>query len=240
LHYNARMIASNRQLFVAAHYPEQRWHPLARMVRPNGDPNGPYEFAYTNGAKFSYFDLPEVLRPQQGYYPGIPPILSNRLMRPSRPDYKDWLSWMDLDAGNNDPFEILARTGGQKATDYFETFPHGVRYFSVRHVEEAITALRPGDQLLTMSDFQNPHDRQAVALRANNRARQLLGYCPGYIACNFRKVLMHPSKYNLLVRVHKINPDAPLSMKLLCRMSCDWPDGFAPCTSKEFRLLESG
>jgi len=249
--------APEQQLFIAsAHDATQSWRPFARLTRPNGR-SGPYVFAFTNGAKGMDRGVFALVPPTTKRYrfPGIPPVLSNRLMPPSRPDYQNWLSWMGLEASDPDPFEILSRTGGRKFTDHFETFLkpepvkgkyhahffiHGARYFPVRRVEEAIAALRPGDRLLTMSDFENPHDCHAVALRTSDKSRQLLGYCPGYIAYNFRELLMHPAKHNLLVQVQKINPDAPLSMRLLCRLSCDWPEGFDPCASQEFRLLESG
>ena len=246
--------ASARELFIAAHYPNQEWHPLARMVRPEGGPGGPYVLTYTNGVEKSYFGLPEMLRPQQGHYPDIPSIISSRLMPSSRPDYRAWLSWMDLE-GDPDPFDILARTGGRKATDYFETFLkpepvqgkcqayfflHGMRYFPVDRIGSAIRDLCTDDRLLTMSDFENSHDSNAVALRTDNSTRQILGYCPGYIAYNFRKLLMEPAKHNLMVRVQKINRDAPLRMQLLCQISFDWPKDFDPFASRDFQLLGSG
>lgn len=248
------MNVSERQLFIASpNYPTRSWHPLARLKQPEGA-DGPYEFAYTKGVKDAGVGLTALFQPKPGqhYFSGLPPIVNSRLMRPSRPDYRDWLSWMDLSPDNNDPFEILARTGGSKVTDQFETFLkpepdngkyrayfflHGMRYFPLERILRAVKTLREGDRLLTMSDFENRYDRHAVAVRSGDSDRQLLGYLPGHLAYNFRDLLLDPVASNLSVHVHKMNADAPLSMKVLCRLQCDWPKDFAPCTSEEFQLL---
>jgi hypothetical protein len=34
--------------------------------------------------------------------------------------------------------------------------------------------------------------------------------------------------------VERVNRDAPLQNRLLCRMRACWPDGFLPCSGEEF------
>ena len=72
-------------------------------------------------------------------------------MRPSRPDYQDYIQWLNIPQHEDEPIAILARSGGRKATDTFELFPcpernedgfyhlhffvHGLRYMPECSIE---------------------------------------------------------------------------------------------------------
>ena len=73
------------------------------------------------------------------------PLFANRLLRPSRPEYKDFIHWLNISEHQDDPIALLSRSGGKRKTDNFEVFPcpepdadgnyhihfftHGLRYF---------------------------------------------------------------------------------------------------------------
>jgi hypothetical protein len=42
------------------------------------------------------------------------------------------------------------------------------------------------------------------------------------------------------VHVHRVNRDAPLQQRLLCRMHACWPAGFKPCSGDEFQPIPEG
>ncbi len=45
-------------------------------------------------------------------------------MKPSRPDYKSYIQWLNIfQPEDEEPMVILARSGGHKATDTLEVFP---------------------------------------------------------------------------------------------------------------------
>ena len=45
------------------------------------------------------------------------PLFANRLLPKSRPEYRDFLSWLGVDEGSADELELLWRSGGERATD---------------------------------------------------------------------------------------------------------------------------
>jgi hypothetical protein len=76
--------------------------------------------------------------------PTLFPLFSNRLLSKNRPEYHDYLRWLDIQTEISDPIEELAKTGGMRATDSLIVFPcpesesdgryrisffgHGIRY----------------------------------------------------------------------------------------------------------------
>jgi len=39
------------------------------------------------------------------------------------------------------------------------------------------------------------------------------------------------------VTVARVNRDAPLQQRLLCKMRACWPDGFVPCSDEDFQPI---
>src|ERR1035437_8026293 len=122
-------------------------------------------------------------------------ITLNILMVPkSRPEYRDYLQWLGLDESETDDLEVLARSGGIRATDSLEIFPrpepnsenayegyffsHGLRHLTRENVIRA-KSLRPGDRLYLTRDIQNEYDPNALLIRTDNPLA-FVGYCPRY------------------------------------------------------------
>lgn len=225
------------------------WSPVARLEHLDGE----YRFVYTRGARM----LPG-FRP----FPGMPdleevycsetlfPLLANRLLARSRPEYQAWLRWSDFDPSNTpDPLAILGVTEGIRQTDALEVFPrpvpdarghyrsrfflHGLRHAS-EEARERIVEMRPNDRLEIEVEDDNSYDPRAVAVLTNGQERLKLGYVPRYLARDVRGVISAHGFGAIDVRVVRVNTGAPLQMRLLCSLTTPWPADFEPCAGEEF------
>ena len=228
------------------------WFPIGRL-RFDGEK---YQFVYTHGAKkatehcgfqplLSFPDLNKVYTSIELF-----PLFSNRLMRPSRPEYKHFIQWLNIPQHEDDPIAILARSGGRKVTDNLEVFPspepdenglyhihffvHGLRHLSQCAIDR-IHRLKPGEKLWLAHEFQNPYDPDALTL--NTEDHHIVGYCPRYLVGDTLEVVRQNPK---LVHVHveQINPaPTPLQLRLLCNMTAEWHEGFIPFSSQEYQPI---
>jgi hypothetical protein len=241
-------------LLVASRSPDQAnggWSPIGRLQFEQST----YRFVYTNGAKtaqgFTPFNgmenLEEVYESDELF-----PIFANRMLPKSRPEYDAYLRWSGFDPANPpDPIAILGVTEGIRRTDMIELFPcptpdeqgcYLSKFFlhGLRHMPEAAKArvltLGPDEPLFPMLDVCNPVDPNAVALR-DETERVMLGYVPRYLARDVWKIFQdcHPDYIKLFV--HRVNRDAPLQQRLLCRMHACWPEGFEPYSGAEFQPI---
>lgn len=229
------------------------WGPVGKLEHVAGG----YRFAYTRGAQ----DLAG-FRP----FPGMPdlvavyeseelfPLFANRLLARSRPEYEAFLVWGGFDPNNPpDPLAVLGVTEGRRATDSLEVFPcplpdgegcyttkfflHGIRWMPSAAIER-ISTLQPGETLGLMLDRNNRYDPQAVAIRTSIKGdRFWIGYVPRYLASDVRQLCMQCDPDVISVTVERVNLDAPLQHRLLCRMKACWPSNFRPCAGLEFQLI---
>jgi hypothetical protein len=229
----------------------RKYFPVGRLLARNRLGAQEYEFCYLRGALlaeqagFTHFlafpDLHQVYLSSDLF-----PLFKNRLMPRSRPDFEDYVHRLDLDSNATD-LEILARSGGRRATDSLEVFPmpsmgipgcfttyflvHGVRYLH-DEAQKRIERLAPGERLRLQWDFQNSADRQAVAVRTEDCV--ILGYVPRYLLPDLFK-LMTDCPDELVVKVQQVNPPpAPSQQRLLCRMDACQPDHFQPYATDEY------
>lgn len=173
------------------------------------------------------------------YSKSLFPFFANRLISKSRPEYGSYLRWLGLEAMPTTPLEVLAITGGVRATDSYvivappritdvgielDFFPRGLRYLSASAVAE-VMRVEQGSTIYVMKDVQNQHDPEALALRTERPNPALIGYVPRYYAPGLHRLLDVPSAAMRCV-VKRVNPDAPLDMKLLVSMSAVPPAGF--------------
>lgn len=206
--------------------------PVARLLR---DASGGYEFAYIRQAERAREDgfTPFVTFPELGQVyrsAELPPLFTNRLMPTSRPDFPAFVTQLSLDE-KAEPLDILARSGGRRATDSIEVFAPPVStgggrsetfvlVRGTRHLpgaEDAIGELSIGERLFVMHDFQNPHAGHALAVRTEKQA--LVGYLPDYLALELAR-LGASTDAALAVTVERVNlPPAPSSHRLLCRVT---------------------
>lgn len=225
------------------------WSPVAKLDRVDGE----YRFVYTRGAcslsGFNPFpgmpDLREVYRSETLF-----PMLANRLLSKSRPEYEAWLSWGGFDPREPpDPLAILSVTEGIRQTDALEVFPcplpnadgdYQTRFFlhGLRHAKpEAhahVASLHRDDPLRVEVEDDNPRDPRAVAVLTVDTQRLRLGYVPRYLARDVRALLARSEPAEIDLRVVRVNSQAPLQMRLLCRLSAPWPQDFKLCAGDEF------
>jgi hypothetical protein len=182
------------------------------------------------------------------------PIFANRLLSESRPEYEDYLRWSGFDAGSQpDPIVILGVTEGIRQTDAIEVFPcpvqdlagcysskfflHGIRWMSPATTDR-IDRLAEGETLKLMPDPQNDYDPQAVAVRTEAERTQI-GYVPRYLAPDVWSLLNECGGF-IEVSVDRVNRDAPLQNRVLCRLRACWPDEFQPCSGEDFLPIPVG
>lgn len=239
-----------KTLFVAWHSTEvdnPTWGPVGRL-----DYDGQlYRFCYTHGARtlsgFSPFeempDLEQVYESESLF-----PLFDNRLLSPSRPEYDAFLRWGGFSHGASpDPIAILGVTQGIRQTDAIEVFPcpvpaeggyfnkfflHGIRWMPQAAIER-VNRLSDGERLFVMPDPCNPFDPNAMAVRTD-KDRMLIGYVPRYLAQDVQELLWGCDPECVELFVQRVNLDAPLQHRLLCRMSACWPQGFMPCAGETF------
>ncbi len=229
------------------------WSPVGRLDRSEEG----YRFVYTRGAQtlpgFQPFpgmpDLHAVFESDELF-----PIFANRILSKSRPEYEAYLTWGGFDPRNPpEPLAILGVTEGIRQTDALEVFPcpspdaegcfhtkfflHGLRWFPQAAVDR-VAQLASDDRLSLMLDVLNEYDPYAVAVRTRDvNERLMIGYVPRYLARDMWRLCTecHPDFVDL--RVERVNPGAPLQMRLLCRMKACWPENFRPCASDEFQPI---
>jgi len=247
-----------RTLFLAWQDRSSRvWYPVGRLTSTEGV----YTFEYINGAAEAQKEAGFQALP---YFPNLTyryesrelfPLFSNRVLPKSRPEYADFLKWLAV-GRDGDPIAILARSGGQRATDAFEVFPcpeetnsgeyrmhflvHGLSHMSLDSIARA-NKLQPGEELLIMKDVQNSIDRFALALRTSEKRPgdiYIIGYCPRYL-CGDLLTLMDGSSQNMpQVTVEQVNLDpAPLQFRVLCQVRMQWSAGFSPFSGKDYQPL---
>jgi HIRAN domain-containing protein len=240
-----------KTLYLAWQDPEdRRWLPVGRLSFDGHV----YRFVYTKGAEQSPRFVPfGAMRDLYVVYESsvLFPLFANRLLSKTRPEYKDFLSWLDVREHEDAPLVLLARTEGMRATDTLMVFPcpekssdgkyqvrffsHGLRYVLPAVIEFIDNDLRPSAQLFLMLDSQNPHDPAAVALRTAAPAL-LVGYCPRFLTADVHH-LLQTVPATVHVAVERVNRDAPLQLRLLCSLIADWPDNFQPCSDALYETL---
>jgi len=245
-----------KSLFVAWRPPmpdRAGWRPVGRLERDSGL----FRFWYTRGARKPNFhpfaqmeQLGQVYESEELF-----PLFANRLIPESRPEYEEYMRWSGFDVNNPpDPIVVLGVTEGIRQTDAVEVFPcpvpdaegcyltkfflHGISWLPDAAVER-ISKLCEGESLKMMLDLQNDYDPLAVAVRTETERMQI-GYVPRYLAHDVWQLVQRCDVNFIELSVARVNMDAPLQNRLLCRMHACWPDGFQPCSSEDFQPIPRG
>ena len=251
--------ASTRTLYLAWQDPDsRRWYTVGKLDHGKGM----YVFNYTRGALeakkrgftpiVSFPELRETYRSDR-----IFPLFANQVMSRSRPEYADYIQWLSIAEDKADPIAILARSG-EHMTDTLEIFPHperqsdeaysahffvhGLRHQSTCAVERSMR-LEPQEDLLLMSDIQNPYDDNALAVRTAEKEEQdmhILGYLPRYLAGELA-TLDDSDVSKSRVTVVRVNPPpAPIHFRILCRLTMQWSRHTPPFSGADYEPLSSG
>lgn len=242
-----------RTLYIAWQDPEARdWFPVGRLTF-DGEV---YRFVYTQGAKQSPNFLPfGRMTELDAVYESVElfPLFANRLLPVTRPEYRKFLDWLNVQEHEADPIALLSRSEGLRETDSLTVFPcpekdaegklqihffsHGIRYLEDRAIQ-LIKNLDQGQRLYLMPDPLNPHHRYAIALRTSDPAT-IVGYCPRYLARDFLYMLSETSPDDIELTVERVNREAPIQLRLLCKLSARWPQDFEPCSDELYQPLAS-
>ncbi len=229
----------------------QGWGPVGRLEHEDGL----YRFFYTHGARTlsgfkAFSEMPNLNEVYEST--DLFPLFKNRLLAEQRPEYENFLRWGGFSAQSTpDPILILGVTEGKKATDSVEVFPcpipdaescylnkffvHGLRWMNPNSLQR-IEQLKTDERLYLMPDIQNPHDENAVAIRTD-LDRTMLGYVPRYLAADVSTLCRQCDLDFIELFVERVNLDAPLQQRLLCRMHACWPDNFRPCSGQAFQPI---
>jgi hypothetical protein len=228
------------------------WGPVGRLEYEDGL----YRFYYTRGAKtlegFKPFsEMPDLDEVYESYE--LFPLFANRLLGEQRPEYERFLQWGGFEPHSQPhPISILGVSEGKKATDSVEVFPcpvpengcyvnrffvHGMRWMS-RNALQRVATLEANEKLFLMLDLQNPYDSKAVAIRTG-ADRIMLGYVPRYLAAEVWELFGKCDPKVIELTVDRVNPDAPLQQRILCRMRACWPEGFFPCDGEAFHPIRA-
>ena len=242
-----------KALFVAYQDSASRqWAPVGRLTREDGR----YHFAYTRGAReFKNFVPFGRMTDLNAEYVSekLFPLFANRVLPKSRPEYADYLHWLGLSQASHDALEELARTGGLRATDNLELIPcpaptEGNRYEvfffarGLRHLskdcQDRTLKLVTGERLYLAQDLQNGFDNTALLVRTGDPVT-LVGYAPRYYSSDFTRLIKEVGSNEVAVTVERVNADAPLQYRVLCKLSAPWPSGFGPCETGDFEMLSA-
>ncbi len=247
---------ADRRLYATWRHPEGLIHPVGILTRRVSDqPDGEvsFRFVYLKAAKqIDGFEnlpgLPELHRVYESPY--LFPVFENRQMPRRRPDYADYVRELDLDV-TSDPFEVLARSEGWKATDRIEVFAYPERtpegdikmlFFArgIRHLDGAAAAVsdvRRGDVLNLVDDPDNDVNPRAMLM--SNRTGQTVGWVPNYLVDMIHE-LRESFGVDVEITAEHVNPETtPPHMRLLCQLLAPWPDGYEPLSAPEFQPIVS-
>jgi len=233
---------------------QHKWYPVGKLSFDKAKKT--YCFQYLKGASKSnnfkpFSPMLDLNAKYESEENSLFPLFANRLLAKSRPEYKSFMKWLNLAENQNNPFLILAITGGIRETDRLEVLQcpvkngsdknettfliHGLRYLPT-HCISRVNSLYPGEKLYIMRDIQNPFDPGAFALRTEDPVL-IVGYCPRYLVRDFHEILQNCDPESIIVNVEKVNKEAPLNLRLLCRLVAPWPREFKPCSSEEYNPI---
>jgi hypothetical protein len=242
-----RATEQERRLFVSWRDSGGRVGPIGRLARHRSEAGGSYSFTYLRtAAQLSGFEplpgLPVLHERYESRH--LFPVFANRVMPPSRPEFGALAARVDL-PGEVDPFEVLARSGGRRATDRIGVFSGPERtadgsscvlYFAQADGGSmAVNGLRPGDKLSLVDEPRTERTHLALAIETSG-GRQV-GWLPDYLCAHVHEMRELDGE-EPLSRVVRVNSsDAPSHHRLLCRTIAPWPDGYAPFSGLDFRSL---
>lgn len=240
-----------RHLFVAWRRPDGLIVPVGRLTQSGTTTEPSFRFAYLKVAERhdDFSPLPGFPRLHDVYESAVLfPVFANRLMPRDRPDYPEFLEQLDLSI-EADPFEVLARSEGVRATDRIEVFPAPHRtdddlletlFFArgIRHIDgaaETVADLCEGDELTLEQDRDNPVNPRALLL--NTRTEDAVGWAPDYLLDLIHELLDLNGSPPTITVEHVNGANTPPHIRLLCRLTADWPTGYEPFSGPDFQPL---
>lgn len=154
-------------------------------------------------------------------------------------------SWIQLES---DPMQLLGRSGGKRATDELCVYPypeineqgemelfflsHGLRHLDQVSLQR-IGRLHSGDPLAFRREDSNNHDHFDLALETEESTK--VGYCPRYLNRDLCRIM---EKTTVHLTVERLNHDASIQFRLLCKAVFALPLRFNLFADDEYLLLD--
>lgn len=225
----------SRSLFVVWKNPDTgRYYPVARLDLLA---SGEYVFSYRPEASKldGFFPLEEFPNFEKIYRSeSLPVFFLNRIMSPRRPSYDDYLTWLGVEGVSSVllPMEVLARTGGGRATDTFYVvdypdvperefqttfFISGISHSN--QAEKALSLIEEGSELKLKPEPDNPYNPKAQVI--DTLTGEQLGWVPDWL-CDPITTLASDG-WSIDLRVLKYNADAPSRSKVLVSLLAKRP-----------------
>lgn len=245
--------APERQLYVAWRRPDGLIVPVGVLTQWPSDIGTEFRFVYLKMAErqADFEPLPGLADLDRVHEArSLFPVFANRVMPRERPDYGSFVEQLDLTV-EADPFEVLARSEGVRTTDRIEVFPYPHRTSSgdlttlffargIRHLAGASTAveqLSKGDELTLVEEPDNEVNPRAMLL--STETGDQVGWAPDYLLDTIHQLRELNEQFPQVVVEH-VNPAAVAPhLRLLCRLTAPWPQGFEPLSGPEFQPLVS-
>jgi hypothetical protein len=245
-----------RVLFIAWQVPETRSiTPVGRLrILPTGTTGDfEFEFRYLRAATsvlarpFASFPVFEATYRSSQLFP----FFENRMVPVHSPDFAEMAASLGL-ADSTDPFEVLATSGGLRATDTIEVFPEptidverreaSFRFLvrGVRHrpdADDQIEHLRVGDRLRLEPQPDNPVDSRALLVMPDSGVA--VGWAPAYLCPTLHRSARTTTSGwdNITTTVRHIGDrSGPPHFRLLCEIRFPWPFSDGPFENPDFAL----
>ena len=207
------------------------WYVIGRLSEGEDG----YSFSYTKGVKKAsrfvpFFGMPDLNKKYNS--PNLFPVFANRLMKPSRSNFREYIEWLDLPADQADPLTILSRSEGRRTTDSFQIFRkpelneegsfstvffvHGLSHCD-EDADRLVSNLKENDSLEIKYEENNPRDDTALLVSVDNPKKKI-GYVPRYLSKNIVKLVKENTKL-VTVKVVREREDVPYHYRLLCSIS---------------------
>lgn len=114
-------------------------------------------------------------------------------------------------------------------------FVHELRHLTKNAIER-VNRLTKGERLFLALDIQNKFDSRAVVLRTADPV-EFVGYSPRYLSPAFEQLATENGPAEVKITVERVNHDAPLNLRLLCKLIAPWPADFHPFSGNDFEPL---
>ncbi|OQW92554.1 MAG: hypothetical protein BWK78_01345 [Thiotrichaceae bacterium IS1] len=226
------------------------WHLVGKLTYE--EDQRLYRFAYTRGTQNSAHFMPfEPMRDVRKMYFSreLFPLFANRLLNKSRPEYSNFLRWLNIEptiAPN--PLLFLARSGGMRATDLLRVFGwpeltrsdglYEVYFFSgfSQDLRSVWADQTPQLDSLLGQRLRMVHDgRFSLVLEQEETTK--MGELPGHLAKLFQRVLNESN--SLTTTVVNVNAEAPWQLKVLCKLAFPEKIKVQLCEEEEFQVISS-
>jgi hypothetical protein len=234
--------------------PTRAWFTIGRLDADTT--TNRFVFGYTQGAKRAaemaglspLESFPDFSRSYQSKE--LFPLFRNRVLSPSREEFKSYLEQLDLKPDANNEIAILSVTEGKRRTDNLQVFPkierqhdgffsirffvHGSRY-TPTDAQASLLKLKPNDQLRVALELNNPATRDALQLQTDDY--HVIGWAPRYLIEDLKKAIGE-SQDAVQGRVVRVNPPpAPANQRVLVELTGKFPADHVPMSSTDFQLI---